>query len=169
MGIYVSNIATPHRTLTERERRQLLKVTGERRDGYRDHILYSMALATGLREHELASLEVGDVFEADGTVKTRIVLRVFKRSSSAPTQQEVRWPSCPRTCAPSWRSSGVGKRGNAKASLRTRLSLRAIGARLYPPADMPRIRCVAATRGIRPPRELSCVASLGLLSLPPYR
>jgi hypothetical protein len=43
MGLYVSNIATPHRTLTERERRQLLKVTGERRDGYRDHVLYSMA------------------------------------------------------------------------------------------------------------------------------
>ena len=63
MGIYVSNIATPHRTLTERERRQLL--TGERRDGYRDHILYSMALATGLREHELAGLKVGDVFEAE--------------------------------------------------------------------------------------------------------
>jgi site-specific recombinase XerD len=110
MGIYVSNITTPHRTLTERERRQLLKVTGERRDGYRDHILYSMALATGLREHELASLEVGDVFEADGTAKTRIVLRVFKRGSSAPTQQEVIVPEDLRTKLEKFRGWKVWER-----------------------------------------------------------
>ena len=89
MGFYASNISTPHRTLTDREHRQLLKVTGEQRDGYRDHVLYSMALATGLREHELAGLEVGDVFEADGKAKKRIALRVFKRSTDAPAQQDV--------------------------------------------------------------------------------
>jgi integrase/recombinase XerC len=97
MGFYVSNISTPHRTLTEHEQRQLLKVTGERRDGYRDHVLYSMALGTGLREHELAGLEVGDVFEADGGARKRIVLRVFKRSSGAATQQEVIVPADLRT------------------------------------------------------------------------
>jgi site-specific recombinase XerD len=93
MGFYASNISTPHRTLTDHEQRQLLKVTGERRDGYRDHVLYSMALATGLREHELASLEIGDVFEADGGARKRIGLRVFKRSSGARTQQEVIVPA----------------------------------------------------------------------------
>ena len=100
MGIYVSNIATPHRTLTERERRQLLKVTGERRDGYRDHILYSMALATGLREHELASLEVGDVFE----------VRIRSGRSYQPSTWRHGLPACPRmikSCCPcAWLVTG---------------------------------------------------------------
>ena len=30
----------------------------EHRDGYRDHVLYAMALATGMREHELVALDV---------------------------------------------------------------------------------------------------------------
>ena len=34
------------RTLTEREQRALLKVTGEHRAGYRVHVLYDMALGT---------------------------------------------------------------------------------------------------------------------------
>ncbi len=85
---YASN-STPHRTLTEQEQRQLLKVTGERRDGYRDHVLYSMALATGLREHELTSLEVGDVFEGDGAARKRIVLRVFKGGTGTETQEVI--------------------------------------------------------------------------------
>jgi site-specific recombinase XerC len=93
MGFYASNISTPHRTLTDHEQRQLLKVTGERRNGYRDHVLYSMALATGLREHELSRLEIGDVFETDGGARKRIGLRVFKRSSGAQTQQEVIVPA----------------------------------------------------------------------------
>jgi integrase/recombinase XerC len=101
----------PHRTLTENEQRQLLKVTSERRDGYRDHVLYSMALATGLREHELAGLEVGDVFEADGKARKRIALRVFKRSSGAQTQQDV---IVPRAFARSLRSSGGGRVGARK-------------------------------------------------------
>jgi site-specific recombinase XerD len=96
MGFFISNISTPHRTLTEHEQRQLLSVTGERRDGYRDHVLYSMALATGLREHELAGLEVSDVFETDGNVRKRIALRVFKRSSDAPAQQDVIVPEALR-------------------------------------------------------------------------
>jgi integrase len=53
-------------TLTEREQRALLKVTGEHRAGYRDHMLYAMALGTGLREHELLALDMGDVFDEDG-------------------------------------------------------------------------------------------------------
>jgi integrase/recombinase XerC len=80
---------SPRTTLTEHEQRRLLSVTSERREGYRDHVLYSMALATGLREHELAGLEVSDVFEPDGKARKRVALRVFKRSSDAPTQQDV--------------------------------------------------------------------------------
>jgi integrase/recombinase XerC len=89
MRMYISNIGTPHRTLTDREQRQLLKVTSESSGGYRDHVLYAMALTTGLREHELAGLLVGDVFEPDGSVRARVVLRVFKRNTSARAQQEV--------------------------------------------------------------------------------
>jgi hypothetical protein len=37
-----------------------LKVTGEHRAGFRDHVLYAMALGTGLREHELVALDMGD-------------------------------------------------------------------------------------------------------------
>ena len=125
---YASN-STPHRTLTEQEQRQLLKVTGERRDGYRDHVLYSMALATGLREHELTSLEVGDVFEGDGAARKRIVLRVFKGGTGTETQEVI----VPLTSAPSWKSSGDGRSGRAKASRRTRPCLRAIEAHLYQP------------------------------------
>jgi site-specific recombinase XerD len=61
MANYAEATRTP-RTLTEREQRALLKVTGEHRAGYRDHMLYAMALGTGLREHELIALSVGDVF-----------------------------------------------------------------------------------------------------------
>ena len=88
MGFYISN-STPHRTLTEIEKRQLLKITGERRDGYRDHVLYSMALATGLREHELTGLAVGDVFENDGAAKKRIALRVFKGGNDIQSQEVI--------------------------------------------------------------------------------
>lgn len=56
----------------------LLAVTGQHRAGFRDHVLYSIALGTGLREHEIAALDVGDVF--DGVrVARRIRLRVWKR------------------------------------------------------------------------------------------
>lgn len=89
MSISFSNSSTAPRTLTEQEQRQLLRVTAERRDGYRDHVLYAMALVTGLREHELAGLQIGDVFEPDGTARKRIALRVFKGSNGAHVQQEV--------------------------------------------------------------------------------
>jgi integrase/recombinase XerC len=60
MASYAETGKSP-RTLTEREQKLLLKITGEHRAGYRDHMLYAMALGTGLREHELIALSVGDV------------------------------------------------------------------------------------------------------------
>jgi integrase/recombinase XerC len=89
MGSYVDAVARAPKTLTEREQQLLLKVTGEHRAGFRDHLVYSLALATGLREHELVALDVGDVFEAEGRAKRRITLRVFKPSSDDPARQEV--------------------------------------------------------------------------------
>src|SRR5258708_6737591 len=43
----------PPRTMTRHEQLLLLRTTGQRFDGYRDHVLLSLALATGMREHEL--------------------------------------------------------------------------------------------------------------------
>jgi len=89
MPAYAAAIPRPPRTLTELEQGMLLKVTGERRDGFRDHVIFAVALGTGLREHEIAALDVGDVLHDDGRVRRRIALRTFKRSSTEPATQEV--------------------------------------------------------------------------------
>lgn len=82
--------------LTELERKLLLKVSGEHRAGWRDHVLMSLAFGTGLRQHELLALDVGDVFDDAGRAKRRLVLRVFKRSASDPAVQEVVLPELAR-------------------------------------------------------------------------
>ena len=78
MAAYVESVRRAPRTLTEREQKALLRVTGEHRAGFRDHVLYSMALATGLRAHELVALDIGDVFDDAGRARRRVRLRVFK-------------------------------------------------------------------------------------------
>ena len=82
----------PPRTMTELEQAKLLKVTGEHARGFRDHVLFALALGTGLREHEILALDVGDVFDESGRVRRRVSLRVFKRSASKPAIQEVILP-----------------------------------------------------------------------------
>ncbi len=91
MSSYAESGRAP-RTLTEREQRLLLKVSGDHRAGFRDHVLYAMALGTGLREHELVALDMGDVFNAAGKARRRIVLRVFKGSDRASAGQDVLVP-----------------------------------------------------------------------------
>ena len=66
MSVYSDSALTPLQTFTEREQARLLKTTGEHRAGYRDHMLYSAAFGTGLREHELVGLDVGDLFDERG-------------------------------------------------------------------------------------------------------
>ena len=87
MANYADSTRTP-RTLTDREQRALLKVTGEHRAGYPDHVLYAMALGTGLREHELIALTVGDVFR-EGRPRRRLLLSVFKGACKAGGTQEA--------------------------------------------------------------------------------
>ena len=65
----------PHRSFMRDEWRALLRVS---MPAYRDHMLFSMALGTGLREHELVALNVGDVTNARGKPRVRIVLKVYK-------------------------------------------------------------------------------------------
>lgn len=78
MAAYLESVRRAPRTLTEREQKALLRVTGERRAGWRDHVLFAMALGTGLRAHELVALDLGDVFDDAGRVRRRLALRVFK-------------------------------------------------------------------------------------------
>ena len=119
MGSFADNMARPPRTLTEREQHQLLKATGERRDGFRDHVIYAMALSTGLREHELVGLDVGDVFDDDGNARRRVTLRVFKGSRD---DGRARRSCSPTACAPSSSGSGSGRRASTRAWTRRRRS-----------------------------------------------
>jgi len=89
MTHYADGHYRPFRSFTAQEQKLLLKVTGEHRAGYRDHMLYSTALATGLREHEALGLDVADVFDERGRARQRVQLRVFKRSNPDRAMQEV--------------------------------------------------------------------------------
>jgi integrase len=65
----------PHlspQTLTEAEQRRLRRATAA---NPRDHLIFSMALGTGLRLAELVGLDVGDVFFPGGAPKGRVRLR----------------------------------------------------------------------------------------------
>ncbi|NTX57052.1 tyrosine-type recombinase/integrase [Myxococcus sp. CA039A] len=88
MSAYAA-VTRPPRTLTEKEVALLLRVTGEHRDGFRDHCLYSLALASGLREHELVALNIGDIFDERGRARRHVPLRVFKGCRRHPGPQEV--------------------------------------------------------------------------------
>jgi integrase len=59
-------------TLTHAEQRQILCVTSK---SSRDHLIYSLALGTGLRLGEIVGLNVGDVFNGNGRPRTRIRIR----------------------------------------------------------------------------------------------
>ncbi|WP_338869358.1 tyrosine-type recombinase/integrase [Myxococcus stipitatus] len=88
MSVYAAVSRTP-RTFTEQEVTRLLRTTGQHRDGFRDHCLYSLALASGLREHELVALNIGDVFDERGRARRHVPLRVFKGSRRHPGPQEI--------------------------------------------------------------------------------
>ena len=59
-------------TLTREEQRALLDASASHP---RDHLVFSVALGTGLRLGEIVGLNVGDVFFPDGRPKSRIRLR----------------------------------------------------------------------------------------------
>lgn len=91
---YADRTKRPPRTLTERETKKLLDVTGKARDGFRDHVIISLALGCGLRESEICALQIRDV--SDDGVKPRrtIQLRVFKRAGAgaSPKDQVIHLP-----------------------------------------------------------------------------
>lgn len=59
-------------TLTAAEQKLILRVSAA---NPRDHVIYSLALGTGLRLAEIVGLNVGDVFTPAGTPKVRLRVR----------------------------------------------------------------------------------------------
>lgn len=76
---YAERTKRPPRTLTDAEQAKLLKVSGAKRDDFRDHVILSLALGTGLREGEIVALNIGDVARPDGHTKRSIQLKHFAR------------------------------------------------------------------------------------------
>jgi integrase/recombinase XerC len=76
---YADRTKRPPRTLTDADQAKLLKVSGAKKDDFRDHVIFSVALGTGLREMEIVGLNVGDVTDDPwgGKVKRMLQLRVF--------------------------------------------------------------------------------------------
>jgi site-specific recombinase XerD len=92
---YANRTRQPPRTLSDAEQKLLLKVSGEHRDGFRDHVIFSLALGTALRESEILGLDVGDVSPDGLKVRRTIQLRVFKRAgtdTANPADQRVHLP-----------------------------------------------------------------------------
>lgn len=81
--------AKPPRVLPERETKALLRVSGEHARGFRDHVIFSLAVGAGLREHEITALNIGDVSDDGRHVRRAIVLRVFKGHRRAREPQRV--------------------------------------------------------------------------------
>lgn len=96
MAHYADSVRKPPKTLTHNEQLALLRVTGDHRDGFRDHVIYSLALGTALREHEIVALNVGDVSKDGKGIRLRFPLRVFKESNRDASMQEAILPDAVR-------------------------------------------------------------------------
>ena len=84
----------PKELLAE-EVQKLLTVTGSRVAGWRDHLLFSLAVGSGMREHELAALRWEQLVAKDGkgrSIREVIEIAVFKGSKRIGGVQEVRLP-----------------------------------------------------------------------------
>jgi integrase/recombinase XerC len=92
---YAARTRRPPRTLTDEEVSRVLRVSGENKRDFRDHLILSFALGSALRESEIVALDVEDVSKP--TDKGRLLplrtlqLRVFKRGGgrSDPKLQRV--------------------------------------------------------------------------------
>lgn len=63
-----------YRTLSEADQKQLLDITASHTNGLRDHVILLFALKTGLRQHEILALDVGQVYTPEGKVRSRVEL-----------------------------------------------------------------------------------------------
>jgi integrase/recombinase XerC len=83
---YARRAARAVQVLAPEEQVKLLDVTGQHVSGFRDHVIYSVALGTALRESEIAWLNVGDVV-AGGLSEARaeITLKRFAQKGGKKT------------------------------------------------------------------------------------
>lgn len=79
---YADRTKRPPRTLSDAEQAKLLKISGQHADTFRDHMIFSLALGTALREGEICALDVRDVMRPDGHTKRSIQLRHFARKGN---------------------------------------------------------------------------------------
>jgi integrase/recombinase XerC len=92
MSHYTKSLRAP-RCFTAEEAQRLLDATGRYADTFQTHVIFSLAFGMGLRVHEIAALNVGDVFTPEGAVRRRWGLRVFKGCRKEGAQgQEVLVP-----------------------------------------------------------------------------
>jgi len=91
---YATRTRRPPKTLTVDEQKKILAVTGKDVDGFRDHVILSLALGCGLRESEIVALDVEDVTSNGSTPRRTIHLRVYKRGAGKadPDAQRVILP-----------------------------------------------------------------------------
>lgn len=83
MSNYVKRTARIVRSPSHAEVARVLDVTGKHVEGFRDHMIVSLASGAGLRELEIVALNVGDV-AAGGDIRGRVTLHVFKGSKRKP-------------------------------------------------------------------------------------
>lgn len=77
------------RSMTMEEQKRLLLTMSRHRDGFRDHVIISLALGTALREFEIAALTCGDVYNARGKPRERVQLRVYKNMNRPRVRREL--------------------------------------------------------------------------------
>lgn len=101
---YANRTRQPPRTLTDDEVKRLLATSGKHRDGFRDHVIFSIALGTGLRESEIVGLDIGDVSPDGKRVFQTVQLRIFKRAGENvdPKDQRVHLPPPTRYKLQKW-------------------------------------------------------------------
>ena len=107
----------------------MLRVSGEHRAGFRDHLILSLALGSGLRQGEIVGLDIEDVTTSWPKPRRTLQLRVFKRGGghSDPSAQRVPLSdstyyklekylkSCGRKSGPLFTSRKGGRRLSEKA------------------------------------------------------
>jgi integrase len=80
---YADRTKRPPRIPTDAEMARVFKVSGQHRDGFRDHVIISLAVGTGLRESEIVALNIEDVSPDAVKVYRTIRLKKWKLGTKA--------------------------------------------------------------------------------------
>ncbi len=84
----------PLRVLSAEEQKAILRATRDHRRGYRDHLMFSLALLAGLRAGTIVGLNIGEVRDSRGRIRSWVEPRpkIFKgqRPYAIPLGRELR-------------------------------------------------------------------------------